>query len=112
MNAGAADVLSRDCERVDLGFVSEDVTLRPYPISVRRGVARFVVPCSSRSGCRGTIRLRRAAPRAFTSRRRGRITVAVPLPRTGTLVRVNVALTLRGDDGESSRVAYTLRMPR
>ena len=109
------DVLARDCERVNLGLLLDDnATMRPYPVAVRRGVARFVIPCRSRRGCRGSVRVRRAAARRggaerrFTTHRRGPITVAVPLPRGGMRVRVDVSLSLRGGDEDSGRVGYTI----
>lgn len=113
-----ADVLAPDCERVDMGVsVVGDTTMRPHPVAVRDGLASFAIPCRSRRGCRGSVRLRRAAARhggpqrRFSTRHRGRITVAVPLPRRGTLVRVSVSFVRRGD-GEQGHVRYTVRIPR
>jgi hypothetical protein len=110
----AADVVARDCERVNLGG---SATMRPYPVAVRGGRARFAVPCRSRRGCRGSVHLRRAATRrggarrAFKTRRRGQMTVAVPLPRRGAFVRVSVSVVRRGD-GDSGGASYTVRIPR
>ena len=57
-----ADLIARDCEKVDLDL-DDGATIRPYPVAVRGGVARFAVPCPARRGCRGSVRLRRADAR-------------------------------------------------
>ena len=119
LDVNPADELARDCERVNLGLLLDDsATMRPYPAAVRGGVARFAIPCRSRHGCRGSVHVQRAAARRggaqrrFRTRRRGRITVAVPLPRGGKKVRVDISLSLRGGDEDSGRVGYTIKIPR
>jgi Ca2+-binding RTX toxin-like protein len=118
LDSGGADVLARDCERADLRIgAAGATTMRPHPVAVRSGLARFAIQCRSRRGCRGSVHLRRAAARrggaqrGFKTRRRGRITVAVPLPRRGALVRVSVSLVRRGD-GAQGGTAYTVKLPR
>jgi Ca2+-binding RTX toxin-like protein len=113
-----ADVLARDCEQVDLNLsVFGKTTMRAHPVVRHGDRARFAIPCRSRRGCRGSVRLRRATARRggtlrrFQTRRRGQITVAVPLPRRGALMRVSVALERRGDN-ERGRAVYTVFNPR
>jgi hypothetical protein len=115
--ARPADVLARDCERIDLNLADLGrTTMRANPVVGRHGRARFEIPCRSRRGCRGSVALRRAAARRggalrrFQTRRRGRITVALPLPRRGALMRVSVAI-VRRSDGERGQALYTVRTP-
>jgi hypothetical protein len=113
-----ADLLARDCERVDLNLsVFGRTTMRAHPVVGRGGRARFAIPCRSRRGCRGSVRLRRATARRggtlrrFQTRRHGQITVAIRLPRRGALMRVSVAIERRGDH-ERGRAVYTVENPR
>jgi hypothetical protein len=111
--AQPADVLARDCEAIDLDFIDGAGKMRPNPV-VRRGVARFLLPCPGTHGCRGSVHLRSAgAPtrRAFATRRRGRISVRVPLPLRAKPVRVDILVSLRGEFDEGS-AAYSVRIPR